>query len=137
PADQLFRALAARTPARTAAAAPLRRGETTSKPACAIDRPQDRGDLSGLELAAVRQQHELGGRRFAALDEVRQVRQRIDDARNRRQRFDDASARPVEALAEVDLLLRLQERTPSELLQVSADRIDFGPAGARLERLGR
>ena len=98
-------------------------------------RVQDRLDVPRRQLAAIRQQDQLGGRGLAAAHGVGERQQAAEPARHERQLRQQGGAGRLDAAADLLLLRRRQQAAPADLLQVDADGIGVGDLQPRVGRL--
>jgi hypothetical protein len=101
----------------------------------AVEGAQDRRDVLGRQLAPLRQQDQFGRRFALAADAVGQGDERLHRGRNLGERGDQIALGGLDALADGDFFMRLQQLPPSDVLQVDTDQVHVFAADPRLERL--
>ena len=90
-----------------------------------------------LQLAALGQQDQLGGRIALRADAIGERDERLHRAGDVGQRRDQIALRVLDALADLDFLVRLQQLALADVLQVDADEVDILARDAGLGRAAR
>jgi len=91
----------------------------------ACERPQDRADLLGFELASVRQQDELRCWNALAANRVRQREERLTRRWNCRELGKNVALRDFDCSAYLLFLVGLQQLSPPDMSQVHAGQVEL------------
>ena len=112
-------------------------GHAPLEPAHATERLERGRGLVRRQLAAIRQEHELGGRRQPLADVVSKARDRAECAGQRGQRGEQVGTAFLDAPADLLFLCEGEQRPFAELTEVHAHEVGvFVGDRARLEHLG-